>query len=418
MSGTARRFCGVRERIGEMSATPSKTAQTLGLYLSVPFCRAKCSFCNFASGVSSAEAVDRYVGLLCDEIAGARLQAKAIGAEMPGWVDTVYLGGGTPSLLEPEQLRAIFEAIRGEFSVGDEAEITMEAAPGQIGDALLETALALGVNRISLGVQSLVDREAQAVGRSHTGASCLQEFARLRGAGVRNLGVDLIAGLPYQTEASWEQSLDVVTNAGLEHVSVYMLEIDEESRLGREVLGGGARLHAPAVGSDELTATLYERACERLPEAGFDQYEISNFARDGYRSGHNLKYWFREPYLGLGLDAHSMLLGGKGRQAVRWANPETLGDYAGAGSARAPEWPGERSAFEECVFLGLRLIEGLTWVRVQPFAREWVEELRGTVRSLSGDGLMGWDANRCWLTARGRLVSGAVFGELLAGVGV
>lgn len=395
----------------------SGTAQRLGLYVSVPFCRAKCSFCNFASGVGSPEAVERYVGLLCEEIRGARGWAREIGAELPERVDTVYFGGGTPSLLEPGQLRAVMEALRGEFAVEAGAEITMEAAPGQIGDGLLAAALDLGVNRVSLGVQSFVDREAQAVGRTHTEASCLEEFARLRAAGVRNLGVDLIAGLPYQTEASWGRSLDVVTGAGLEHVSVYMLEIDEESRLGREVLGGGARLHAPAVASEELVVSLYERACEVLPGAGLSQYEISNFARREFGSRHNVKYWERAPYLGLGLDAHSMLLRADG-QAVRWANPDELVAYAGPASDRRPEWVDARAAFEETVFLGLRIAEGLAWERVEAFAGEWVAELRDGVRRLSEDGLMGCDGERVWLTRQGRMVSGSVFGELLAGVAV
>ncbi len=391
-----------------------EAAGSVGLYLSVPFCRAKCSFCNFASGVGTDDAVERYVALLREEILGARSWAREVGAMLPERVDTVYFGGGTPSLLQPAQLRAVMAAVRQAFAVETGAEITMEAAPGQIGDQMLAEALELGVNRVSLGVQSFTDREAEAVGRSHTAASCLAEFARLRQAGVRNLGVDLIAGLPYQTEESWERSLETAVGCRLEHLSVYMLEIDEESRLGREVLGGGARLHAPAVGSDELTATLYERASEVLPEAGYWQYEISNFARDSCRSRHNLKYWLRKPYLGLGLDAHSMLEGQDGR-AVRWANPDELQAYAGAASARSPEWVDERGAFEETVFLGLRLVDGLPWERVGRYRREWVSAFRDGVRSLSAEGLMGCDEERCWLTARGRIVSGEVFGELLAG---
>ncbi len=401
---------GVKESEGM-----EKASQNAGLYLSVPFCRAKCSFCNFASGVGSGEAVARYVEQLCEEIRRARAAATHLGTTLPEHVDSVYFGGGTPSLLEPEQMTAIFAAIRGTFLVDSGAEITLEAAPGQIGAASLEAALAMGVNRVSLGVQSFVDRETQAVGRSHTGESCLAEFARLRREGVGNLGADLIAGLPYQTEASWEQSLAVATMAGLDHLSVYMLEIDEDSRLGREVLGGGARLHAPAVASDDLTAALYERACEALPAAGFAQYEISNFAQAGRRSRHNIKYWERAPYLGVGLDAHSMLLGEDGR-AVRWANPENLRDYTGASCALQPQWVDERAGFEETVFLGLRLVEGLAWSRLEEYRLEWVEELRDGSTALRREGLMGFDGEQLWLTARGRLISGAIFGELLAGV--
>ena len=234
---------------------------------------------------------------------------------------------------------------------------------------------------------------------------------------MANVGADLIAGLPYQTEASWEHSLAVAASAGLAHLSVYMLEVDEESRLGREVLGGGARLHAPAVPSDDLVAKLYEAACERLPAAGYEQYEISNFGIPGMQSRHNGKYWVREPYLGLGLDAHSMLLDTAGR-AVRWANPEELDDYAGACSARRAERVSEREAFEETAFLGLRLVRGLPWERLRSFPAAWVKELRAGMFGLVEAGMMGCDEERFWLTQRGRLVSGEVFGELLAGVAV
>jgi oxygen-independent coproporphyrinogen III oxidase len=393
----------------------SETAERVGLYVSVPFCRAKCSFCNFASGVGSTDAVNRYIGLLCEEIRASRQFAVEVGAVLPRHADTVYFGGGTPSLLSPEQFGAVMAAIRGEFEVADEAEITLEAAPGQISDELLEAALTCGVNRFSLGVQSFVNREAQAVGRAHTEAICLGEIARLRTAGVHNLGVDLIAGLPYQTPASWDRSLEIVSTAGLEHVSVYMLEIDDESRLGREVLGGGARLHAPAVASDDLIAELYERACDVLPGAGLQQYEISNFGQDGRRSKHNLKYWWREPYLGFGLDAHSMLVNRAG-SAVRWANPEELQAYVGPASVRTPERIDSRGAYEESVFLGLRIVEGLPWRHLERFRAEWLQALREGVRALSESGLMSFDTERCWLTARGRLLSGEVFGELLAGV--
>ena len=398
----------------ETIVTMRKSPETLGLYLSVPFCRAKCSFCNFASGVSSVEVIERYVGLLCGEIRDARRAAAAMGVAVPETVDTIYFGGGTPSLLESAQLERIFQALRSEFQLASEQEITLEAAPGQIGDALLTAALRLGVNRVSLGVQSFVDREAQAVGRSHTEASCLAEIRRLQAAGVTNLGADLIAGLPHQTEASWERSLETAAGCGLSHLSVYMLEVDDDSRLGREVLGGGARLHAPAVPTDDLIAALYERACEHLPSVGFGQYEISNFAMPGYRSAHNLKYWNREPYLGFGLDAHSMLVADRS-QAVRWANPVDLEDYVGAGQERATDWVSEREAFEETVFLGLRLADGLAPESVAPFRREWIREFTATAESLAKEGLMrkkdGWS-----LTAHGRAVSSEVFGELLATV--
>ena len=230
-----------------------------------------------------------------------------------------------------------------------------------------------------------------------------------------NIGADLIAGLPYQTQASWTVSLDAACAAELAHLSVYLLEIDEGSRLGREVLGGGARLHAPAVANEELAAELYEQACESLPRGGFAQYEISNFARADRQSRHNRKYWERAPYVGFGLDAHSMLLCAD-ESAVRFANADELEEYdacEGGSITRVKE----REAFEEAMFLGLRLNEGVAEnaLRAQ-FAQEWVNECTERVAMLAREGLMSVDSGRWQLTQRGRLVSSEVFGELLAAV--
>jgi oxygen-independent coproporphyrinogen-3 oxidase len=388
--------------------------ERVGVYVSVPFCRAKCSFCNFASGVSSAEHVAQYVRTLCAEIDGAAAKSERMRARLPRVADTVYFGGGTPSLLEPHQLREILSALRRNFVLEPEAEITLEAAPGQIADAVLEDAMRLGVNRVSLGVQSFVDRESAAVGRTHTGESCIREFARLRAAGVREVGADLIAGLPYQTQESWRASLEVACVSDLTHLSVYLLEIDEGSRLGREVLSGGARLHAPSVASEEVAAGMYEDACEFLAENGFEQYEISNFARGAeHQSKHNRKYWERAPYLGFGLDAHSMLQRGDG-SAVRFANPDELDDYDGGVLGEVMEI-GNREAFEESIFLGLRLNEGvLVKSLCERFPKQWVGECEEHVIQLARGGLIRAADGRWSLTTRGRLVSSEVFGELLA----
>lgn len=338
----------------------------------------------------------------------------SLGAELPRAVDTVYLGGGTPSLLEPGQLREIFGALNRQFVVQRGAEITLESAPGQIADDLLDEAMQLGVNRVSLGVQSFVDRESTAVGRTHTGDSCLQEIARLRARGLKEIGADLIAGLPYQTRESWKTSLEAACGSELTHLSVYLLEIDEGSRLGREVLGGGARLHAPAVASEELAAELYEDACEFLETNGFTQYEISNFAkRAEHQSRHNRKYWERAPYLGFGLDAHSMLVRPDGN-AVRFANADELDAYdAGVGDEITEV--GQREAFEESVFLGLRLNEGLAVESLcKQFPSPWIRSCEERVGQLANEGLALVEDGRWKLTRRGRLVSSEVFGELLA----
>ncbi len=407
--------------------------ESIGIYVSVPFCRAKCSFCNFASGVATAARIAGYVETLCAEIDAAGVIAEKLGADVPRLADSVYFGGGTPSLLTPSQMQAIFAALRRNFDVSAEAEITLEAAPGQIADQALDAAMRLGVNRVSLGVQSFVDKESQAVGRTHTGASCLAEIARLRAAGIPEVGADLIAGLPYQTEASWQKSLEAAVGAGLTHLSVYMLEVDEDSRLGLEVLAGGGRFHAHGVPSDEISAVLYEQACRFLAERGFEQYEISNFARvgwhesgwhesgghesGGHQSRHNRKYWERAPYFGFGLDAHSMLRRGDG--AVRFANAEELRDYGAASWGGGVVRVGICEAFEESIFLGLRLISGVDVGALRAeFGSQRVAACNGAVREMVEGGLMTDDDGRWRLTLRGRMVSSEVFGRLLEGVAV
>jgi oxygen-independent coproporphyrinogen III oxidase len=390
-------------------------SKALGIYISVPFCRAKCSFCNFASGVSSPATIERYVGMLCEEIDAAGVTAERLGAELPRFVDSVYFGGGTPSLLAPSQLRTIFAALKRNFEVAGDAEITLESAPGQIADDLLDEAMRLGVNRVSLGVQSFVDCESAAVGRLHTERECVREIARLRAAGLPEVGADLIAGLPYQTAESWHHSLAVASGVGLTHLSVYMLEIDEDSRLGREVLAGGTRFHAHGVPQEELSATLYEQACVRLSQHRFKQYEISNFAAEEHQSRHNRKYWQRAPYMGFGLDAHSMLL--RGEDAVRFANPDELKDYVPASRGGQRVLVGKKEAFEETIFLGLRLNEGIVISELRErFAAELVVPCVEAARELITEGLMQMGDDRWRLTLRGRMVSNDVFGHLLMGV--
>ncbi len=404
-------------------------AQPAGLYVSVPFCRAKCTFCNFASQAFPPQRMQQYVDRLLAEIRGARAFARANSLELAEVADTVFLGGGTPSLLSAAQMESIFSALRSEFTIASEAEITIEAAPGQIADELLDSMLRGGVNRVSLGVQSFVDRESRAVGRLHTARQCIAELKRLQGAGVRERNIDLIAGLPHQNPESWQESLGAATDSGVQHISVYMLEIDENSRLGSEVrstrvssqlavLGQQARYSAAAVPQDEVCADLYGQACEFLELQGFAQYEISNFARAAHSSRHNRKYWERKPYLGLGLDAHSMLpamQASPSRQAVRFANVDHLESYLAAETSPGFEEIDDLAAFEESVFLGLRLVEGISMAELRVnHAASLVEPLVQVAQQLAADGLMTMTPNRMSLTAKGRVLSSSVFGELLA----
>lgn len=235
---------------------------------------------------------------------------------------------------------------------------------GQMGEDTLEELLRQGMNRISFGVQSFVDRESAAVGRLHTAAGCEAEIARLRKAGVEEISLDLMVGLPHQTRGSWEGTLERAMETGVPHISVYLLEVDEESRLGKEMLQGGTRYGAGHVPGEDECAEWFQLGCERLAGAGWEQYEISNFARAGHRSRHNLKYWTRAPYVGFGLDAHSMLHRGEG-DAVRFANTSDLEEYVGGGARalrmlrEAPEMVvvGAEAALEETLFLGLRMAE-------------------------------------------------------------
>ncbi len=279
----------------------------LGLYLSVPFCRTKCSYCNFASDVFSRAIFARYVDRVCGDIEQAAGTAETMGAHLEREVDSIYFGGGTPTVLDITQLQRLFVTITQNFRVRHGAEITIECAPGTLTPAMLEALHGCGVNRVSLGVQSFVDQEAAAVGRLHKREMVLDDISRLRSAGIANINIDLIAGLPHQTAESWEVSLAQALASGVPHISVYMLEVDEDSRLGRELIAGGTRYHAHHVPDEDLVADMYLTACDRLEAAGVQQYEISNFARKGYESRHNLKYWTRQPYLGFGVDAHSML---------------------------------------------------------------------------------------------------------------
>jgi oxygen-independent coproporphyrinogen-3 oxidase len=387
----------------------------LGIYISVPFCRTKCSYCNFASAVFSRAVFERYVGRVCSDIANAQHTAEEMGATIEREVDSIYLGGGTPTVLDPAQLQQIFDALKAQFPVAIDTEITVECAPGTLTQQVLEVLLRCGVNRVSLGVQSLIDAEAAAVGRLHKRATVLDDIARLRAAGISNINVDLIAGLPHQTAESWQVSLAETIATGVPHVSIYMLEIDDDSRLGRELIAGGTRYHAHFVPDEDATADFYVSAGEKLTAAGIAQYEISNFARPGLESCHNLKYWTRKPYLGFGVDAHSMLLSSTGQQeAVRFSTSDNLEKFV-AGSPLESTPVTQKTAFEECFFLGLRLNRGVDLEAIAAeFGPESVESLHPTISELIGNGMMQRDGDFILLSPRGRLLSNEVFQAFLA----
>jgi oxygen-independent coproporphyrinogen-3 oxidase len=327
---------------------------------------------------------------------------------LPEVVDTVYLGGGTPSILPADLVHRLFAAIRRAFAVLPNAEITVECAPGQLSDATLAALVESGVNRISFGVQSFVDREAALTGRLHTRAIVLEDVARVRAAGIGNISLDLLAGLPGQTAASWRESLAVLVDTGVHHASVYMLEVDDDSRLGRELIAGGTKYHAHFVPDEDLTASMYETACDRLNAAGLHQYEISNFARPGFESRHNLKYWTRQPYLGFGVDAHSMLTSRD--TAVRFSMPDSLEQYVADGSPN-PTLIDRQAALEETFFLGLRLNHGLDLDHVRDDFGP--HELNPIIEELVQADLLQRHGSVIRLTPRGRLLSNEVFERFL-----
>ena len=356
-----------------------------GVYISFPFCAQKCTYCNFASGVFPRSLQDDYQLALVAEINRHTFEWRP---------ETVYLGGGTPSSMDLPALEAVLGAVPGR----PWREATLEASPGTITAEKARAWSGYGINRVSLGVQSFIRRELAATGRKHTAETVVSDLEILRQAGIENCNIDLIAGLSGQTAASWRESLNWIERLAPPHVSVYMLEIDEDSRLGSEKLLGGVRYGAPDTPCDAETGDMYEFAVERLAGLGIQRYEISNFARPGYESIHNLKYWRLTPYIGFGSDAHSF------DGAVRWQNVESPADYV----SRAPLRESVAANLsEEKFFVGLRLSAG-----IRPSPDEW-QTFAAPIRRFVDEGLLSSQAGALRLTSRGFMLSNEVFQEFL-----
>ena len=383
---------------------------SLGIYIQVPFCQTKCTYCNFHTGVVARERYEPYAGAVCSEIPETREFRGEV-------VDTIYVGGGTPSLLDSAALAKMLDALRGHYSV-EAPEVTLEADPETIDLQKAAAWLAAGFNRISMGVQSFHDNELRAAGRMHRRADIFRALEALRGGGFENVSMDLIAGLPHQTRESWELSLNELLAIRPEHVSIYLLEIDEGSRLGRESLAGGRRYGAATIPSDDDQAEFYESACERLAAAGYEHYEISNWALPAKRSRHNLKYWRREPYLGFGAGAHSF------DGATRWANVHDSARYVKmitiGGSTREQVEPvTPEQALDEEIFLGLRQLEGIDLDVIAArsngeFSRRGTK-LREGIRRLEVEGFVETAGSRVRLAPSRLTVSNEVFVALLNG---
>jgi oxygen-independent coproporphyrinogen-3 oxidase len=361
-----------------------------GVYISYPFCSQKCTYCNFASAVLPRELETRYLTALGREIAAFPWEWNP---------ETVFLGGGTPSRMDASALAGLLSQVPGR----PWSEATIEAAPGTLSAELVQSWREAGINRVSLGVQSFVEAELRRTGRRHSAETVTGDVVLLRAAGLTNFNIDLIAGLPGQTRRSWDESLEWVERLAAPHVSLYMLEVDEDSRLGQEVLFNGKRYGAPDVPPDEAIVEFYETGVARLRGMGVERYEISNFARPGFESLHNLKYWKLEPYAGFGADAHSF----DGR--IRRQNVEDAKEYCERSESgeRLRVFEAEANLAEEKFFVGLRLSAG-----VIPEPEDWAR-WRTPIERFLADGLLERQGGTLRLTEQGLLFSNEVFQEFI-----
>jgi oxygen-independent coproporphyrinogen-3 oxidase len=386
---------------------------SLGIYIQVPFCQTRCTYCNFHTGVVSSARFAPYAAAVQTEIREHKSRLKPAGMVLPTSLaqetaDTVYFGGGTPSLLDPQHLQKILNAIRETF-VHDFSEVTLEADPETIDAQKAAAWVAAGINRVSFGVQSFSDVELKAAGRMHRRADIYRVVPILHAAGIRNISFDLIAGLPHQTPESWRNSLDELVRLAPQHVSVYLLEVDEGSRLGSELLRGGTKYSASAVPSEDVMAESYDLARATLHAAGYEHYEISNFAKPGFSSEHNRKYWRRAPYLGFGAGAHSF------SGTHRWANAHDAAAYVQSiTSGKIPveqvEEVSSSQALEEELFLGLRQLAGIDLDRLQEF---YGVSISDRFKPLESSGLLERDGNVVRLAPKHLTISNEVFVELM-----
>ena len=392
-----------------------------GIYIHIPFCRSRCSYCDFATGMYETGAADRYVGALIQELRDWKEIEPADG------VDTVYFGGGTPSLLSGEQIGRILQAVRARFDVATGAEVTIEMNPGTtavqspkskvqspLSDAAFESESApsvltafrrLGVNRVSFGAQTFDDEALRQLGRTHTADDIRRTFQDLRVAGFVNLNFDLIAGLPGQTMASWEQNLDEALALRPEHLSLYLLDVHEGTPLADQIRRG-----MRAQPDEDLTAEMYHLMIERVCNAGYEHYEISNFCLPGREARHNTKYWTGVPYYGFGCSAHSY----DGRLR-RWSNERDSARYTGLiEDGRSPIVEtielSEHDARAESMFLGLRMMRGLNMRNFAlRFGADPREQFRNDLERFGKAGLIEVDGDLIRLTRHGALLSNEVF---------
>jgi oxygen-independent coproporphyrinogen-3 oxidase len=370
-----------------------------GVYIHIPFCRSRCSYCDFATGIYQEEQAERYVKALISEMRNWQEVAS------PFEVDTIYFGGGTPSMLAPDQLDRILEAVHRRFVIADNAEITMEMNPGTLSLETIRGFRDLGINRASFGAQTFDDDELARLGRSHTAAETRQTFRDLRTVGFENINFDLIAGLPGQTLEGWQRNIAEAISLRPEHLSFYLLEVHEGTPLADHIRQG--KQPAP---DDELAGVMYELMLDESGRAGYEHYEISNLCLPGFASRHNTKYWTSAPYYGFGCSAHSY-----DGELRRWANQRAIVAYLELiESGRSPvvqTWDlSEQERQAEALFLGLRLMKGISLKQYQQsFGADVREQHAHDFERFREAGLIEERGDLIRLTRTGALLSNEVF---------
>jgi oxygen-independent coproporphyrinogen-3 oxidase len=375
----------------------------LSLYIHFPFCLKKCLYCSFNSVAGINLPVDEYVATLIREM---ELCRENLGAHLSA--HTLYFGGGTPSLISPELVGRIIDSAAGFFNLAADAEITIEANPGSVTRERLSAYRASGINRLSLGVQSFNDHFLQRLGRVHNSEQAVEAYVAAREAGFTNIGVDLINGLPGQTAQMWEYDLSMATDLRPEHLSVYGLTVEEGTPFAEMEKEG--RLLLPG---EEEAALMFEKTAQHLNNEGFEQYEIANFARQGYRSRHNQGYWLRDDYLGFGAGAHSFMK--ESGFGARWKNRDDLQEYSqsvkeGVLPWRERDFLSSREAMEERLFLGLRMLEG---VSLEDFRSEFGVSVHEAYpresASLLGNGLIEIRDGRLRIVEKKLIIANQIF---------
>lgn len=368
-----------------------------GLYVHIPFCSSRCSYCDFATGLYQRELAERYVHALVAEIRSSSYHGEH--------ADTIYFGGGTPSLLTPAQLDRILATLQDHFAIDRASEITLEINPGSVDAEKLRAFRSLGINRASFGAQTFDDRELAKLGRSHSAADTLKTFADLRRAGFDNVSFDLIAGLPGQTLAGWQQNIKQALDLRPEHLSFYLLEVHQGTPLAEHIRRG-----IQPEPDDDLAGVMYQWMLEQASEAGYEHYEISNLCQPGFHSRHNVKYWTAEPYYGFGCSAHSY-----DGHAVRWSNHRDVLKYvetieSGLSPVVEEQQLSQTDVRAEALFLGMRLMRGIDLRRYrESFGVDLRDEHGADLDRFCKAGLLEFDGDLIRLTRTGALLSNEVF---------